>query len=107
MGARENKIIKQLSLFKKRIKKKYDVKKILLFGSLARGEFTKQSDIDLIVISDSFRNKKSFQRSPKIHMEWDLDYPVDFICLTKKEFEKKKQTIAFSTTILKDIIEIK
>jgi predicted nucleotidyltransferase len=39
-----------------RVLRKYDVKRAALFGSTARGEATKKSDIDLLV---EFKGKKS------------------------------------------------
>ncbi len=38
------------------------VKSIVLFGSYARGTYRKDSDIDLIVVSDAFRNMSLRQR---------------------------------------------
>jgi predicted nucleotidyltransferase len=36
--------------------------KIILFGSQAKGEATKESDIDVVIISEKFRNKDTLER---------------------------------------------
>lgn len=37
--------------------------KIILFGSQAKGKATKESDIDVVIISEDFRNKDIFERA--------------------------------------------
>lgn len=98
--------MKELERFKNQMKKKYDIERIIVFGSLATGKFTKESDIDLIIVSKSFKNKKSFERSPPLYKEWDLDYPVDFLCYTPEEFEKRKKMIGIVNEALKKGVEI-
>ena len=73
------KLVKKLKEFKAQIESEYKPSKIILFGSRANGRSHKDSDVDLIVVSKSFEGKKSFKRSPDLRMQWDLDYPVDFL----------------------------
>ena len=42
-------IIKQLKQFKKERQKKYRIKSLGLFGSVARGETNEKSDIDIVI----------------------------------------------------------
>ena len=37
--------------------------KIILFGSQAKGKATKESDIDVVIISEDFRNKDILERA--------------------------------------------
>jgi len=74
--------------FLKRISRKYRLKKAVIFGSSVKGDFGEDSDIDLIVVSDVFEGTSPLKRPVSLYLEWDLDYPVDFICYTTKEFEK-------------------
>lgn len=106
MGPKKNQIIRQIARFKTKIQRKYGVKKIILFGSLAKGKFKKDSDIDLIIISNKFKNKKTYQRSPQLYKAWTLDYPVDFLCFTQQEFENKKNKIGIVNEALKNCIEV-
>jgi len=48
-------VLKYLKENKKRFKREYGIKKIYLFGSVAREEDTKSSDIDLMVEFDEKR----------------------------------------------------
>ena len=37
---------------------------------------------------------------------WNLDYPVDFLCYTPEEFEKKKKEISIVKEAVKEGIDI-
>ena len=93
----KDKIIKELKKFKKKNK----IDKMIFFGSRANSKYTKYSDIDLIVISPKFKKIKSFKRAPVLRLKWKLDYPVDLLCYTPEEFEKKKK----EPTIVKEAVE--
>jgi len=84
-----------LKMFKKEVNEEIPIKEMILFGSRAEGKVGKDSDIDLIIVSDEFEGLDFFQRGAKMYGYWKLDYPVDFLCYTGKEFEKlaKKITI--------------
>jgi len=62
--------------------------RIILFGSLARGEGSPHSDIDLVVISDDFAGKSHWER---ILILSDAIYeqcaPIDAVALTPAEWE--------------------
>lgn len=47
-----------LQEFKKRLKMIYkdSLKEVILFGSMARGEFTEESDIDVLIVLDNITN---------------------------------------------------
>ena len=68
---------------------------MVLFGSRARGTPHKWSDIDLLIVSDTFKKLKFRRRATKMYDYWDLHYPVDFLCYTSEEFKKfsKRPTI--------------
>jgi uncharacterized protein len=68
------------------------LRKLILFGSRARGDFNEDSDFDLIVVSDEFEGIRSFERMGRLGLRkyWGYKYPVDMVCLTSKEFEKWK-----------------
>ncbi|MDP3994856.1 MAG: nucleotidyltransferase domain-containing protein [bacterium] len=64
--------------------------KIILFGSLARGEEKSDSDIDLLIIKDSnkkraFRIKEVFEAIRGV----DRKYPLDPIVYTQQEIGKR------------------
>jgi uncharacterized protein len=106
MGKKET-LIKNLSRFAENISHEYPLKKMILFGSQATGKPHTDSDVDLILVSDKFRRKRRLARSPPLHLKWDLDYPVDFICYTPEEFERKKKLIGIVKQAVEEGIEIK
>lgn len=100
------KLIKSLHNFKKQISKEYFLHSMYLFGSRASGKARKDSDVDLLLISPIFRGKRRLKRSPSLYLKWNLDYPVDFICLTPEEFQKKKKQIGIVREAIESGIEI-
>lgn len=100
-------IINQLKSFRKELNKDIPITKMVLFGSQAWGKPHKDSDIDLIVVSPSFRRKKSLRRGIHFYNYWHLDYPVDFLCYTPEEFRKLSKQITIVRQAVKEGIEIK
>ena len=62
--------------------------------------------MDLIIVSDYLRKIGPRKNSLKLYSSWNLDYPVDFICLSKEEFEKLKKRVSIVSEALKEGIEV-
>ncbi len=75
----------------KEIAKEYELKQVYLFGSQAEGRASKDSDVDLLLVSPKFRKVHPLDRSPKLYLRWSLQYPVDFICYTPEEFSRSRK----------------
>jgi len=103
---KKNVVITELNKFKNNLSVDIPIEKMILFGSMAKGKRSKDSDIDLIVVSQKFKGKKSFNRSVGFYRHWNLDYPVDFLCYTPKEFNKLKKQITIVREALREGIEI-
>lgn len=88
MGATPARLIRELQQFRRKIAERYAVEGMILFGSRARGDVHPFSDVDLIVVSERFRRKDHIGRAYPLHLEWDLPYPVDFLCYTPEEFRE-------------------
>ena len=74
--------------------KKKGVKKAILFGSFARGDKTKKSDLDLIIIYDT--EKRFFYRYEDFLELYDrLPYELDLLTYTLKEWGKIKDRLFF------------
>lgn len=102
MDKKKSEIINKLKEFKKQNK----IDKMYLFGSMATGRTHKYSDVDLLVVSKHFRRKSILQRSPKLYMKWNLEYPVDFLCYSPEEFNKLKRQITIVRQAVKTGIKI-
>lgn len=65
--------------------------RIILFGSRARGDLGKNSDIDLLIVErESFSRKRS--RWKELSQLWDtvarFRVPIDLLLYSEEEFEK-------------------
>jgi len=107
MDRKKTDIIKLLKKFLIKAKKIANIDKAILFGSQATDKTRENSDIDIMIISKDFKDKKSFKRSPQFYLLWDLPYDGDIICLTPEEFEKKKKQIGIVKTAFEEGIIIK
>ena len=66
--------------------------RIILFGSAATGQMTKDSDIDLLVVEPAPANTR--ERSVEIRSAvGDIGYSVDVIVMRTERFEKTKRII--------------
>ncbi|MBN2151590.1 MAG: nucleotidyltransferase domain-containing protein [Candidatus Lokiarchaeota archaeon] len=88
--------------FASRIKEKLPIDRIILFGSRARGDNFRNSDYDIIVISEYFSDMRFSERIALVLDFWD-GYPLELepICYTPKEFKIKsgqKGTISSAMT---------
>ncbi len=106
MGSTKS-LIKQLNLFAKSISGEYPIHKLILFGSRAGGKPHKDSDVDLLLVSKTFRGTRKLDRSPPLYLRWNLNYPVDFVCLTPEEFDRKRKLVSIVQQAVKEGMEIK
>ena len=106
MGRNQIEIIALVKKFVYKMKN-LNLDKVILFGSYARNKQRKNSDVDLLIISNNFKNIKSFKRAKELYLNWDIDMGVDFICLTNEELEKKKKEIGIVSEALREGVVIK
>jgi len=59
-----------------KLKKQIPVSKVILFGSYAKGNFTKYSDIDLAVFSSAFEKMSRFDGTTFLLLQ-ALEYKID------------------------------
>ena len=66
--------------------------RIILFGSAATGEMTRDSDIDLVILESTPENTR--EESVRIGDALrGLDYPFDVIVMATERFEESKNVI--------------
>ncbi len=68
------------------------IDKIILFGSYARGNYGKDSDIDVVIISKDFSGKGIFRRAKLLgDIDWKLMekflIPLDIITMSPEDFK--------------------
>ncbi len=95
---------KDIEKAKNTILKAVDAEQIILFGSYARGDYNKDSDIDLMVIIkekiDRKEKNKILDKMAIIFFENNLN--IDFFIKTKEDIEKYRNMVG---TIIKTALE--
>ena len=103
---KKTKLREELEIFAEEISSDYHLNKMYLFGSRASGKVKKNSDVDLLLVSKTFKGKRRLQRSPPLYLKWNLQYPVDFVCLTPEEFNHKKKIVGIVREAVEKGIQI-
>lgn len=84
----------EIDLLKKKLQplfKKYKIEKAILFGSLARGDMSRRSDVDLILIQET--QKRFLDRYDDLLLDFGQavkDRAVDILIYTPQELEQIK-----------------
>ncbi len=71
-----------------KLKKNVNVKKVILIGSYARGDFLPSSDIDIVIVVE--KSDKRFCDRMKEFYDENAPCDLDVFVYTEKEFESKK-----------------
>lgn len=80
--------------------KKDKPKAIILFGSAARGEMGKDSDLDILVVKKT--NKEYHDRVREVRFSLSTKIPIDVIVLTPKEARELPKKNSFFAQIIKE-----
>lgn len=103
MGKKTDKKVKS---FAKIIKSKFNIDKIILFGSRAKGSYKKNSDYDFILVSKDFKGIGFTDRISKIYPHWRYYDSIEPLCYTPEEFNRMKKQITIVREAVKEGIEI-
>jgi len=82
-------IIQKIKEYISLVKKHYDVEKVYLFGSYAKGEMTMDSDIDLAIVSSSFGKNRFDDNVALGKLTWGIDTRIEPIGFTPEEFQAR------------------
>ena len=63
---------------------------VILFGSRVQGTAHDESDLDVIVVSESFKDVPQHERFPLVRKRIRTGYSIDYLCYTPEEFERMK-----------------
>jgi len=88
-------VLKVIANFKKAIESKgVKINKLILFGSYANGGYKDSSDIDIIVISNDFRDKTYWERIDILSSAiYEVFEPIEAIAMTPQEWEDRESMI--------------
>jgi predicted nucleotidyltransferase len=71
----------------------YRPARVFVFGSRAQGNPLKESDLDLLVVSESFEGVQFIQRAPQLLWSLQVPFPIEVLCYTPEEYERKRKEI--------------
>jgi predicted nucleotidyltransferase len=66
---------------------------VIAFGSRARGEALRHSDLDLLVVSETFNGVRWLERPVRVLEALDLPFGADLLCYTPEEYQRKRQEL--------------
>ena len=99
-----NQVYKELipNIRKKLGNKDHSIDFIALFGSRAKNSYAWNSDIDIVIVSDSFSSLRYLDRT-SLFETTNFDRQIDFLCFTPSEiwkaFQERSSTIL---TLMRD-----
>jgi len=93
--------------FLKRAKRKFNIQKAIFFGSRARGDYLKDSDYDIILVSPDFKGIFFTKRISLMYSFWKY-YPLEIepLCYTPEEFKIKSKEHGIIRQAIKEGIEL-
>ncbi|OHB78064.1 MAG: hypothetical protein A2Z25_24655 [Planctomycetes bacterium RBG_16_55_9] len=93
--------------FLQKVREKYNIRQAIFFGSRAKGKHLKDSDYDIILVSEDFRDIFFSRRSALMYDFWK-HWPVEIepLCYTPEEFEVKKKQMGVVREALKEGIPL-
>ena len=71
---------------------------VLAFGSRARGDSLKHSDLDLLIVSDAFHGVRWLDRSVRVIDAIGLTFGADLLCYTPEEYRRKREELSIVRT---------
>jgi len=86
----------------RRIGEQINARAVILFGSYARNQPGKHSDVDLLVIAES--DLPRHKRSRQLHLMFKpYPFPMDILVYTPQEVEKEREfELSFISTVLRE-----
>jgi uncharacterized protein len=73
---------------------------VILFGSRILGNAHDQSDLDVILVSELFRDIPQHERFPFVRKRIRVPYSIDYLCYTPSEFERMKNRSSVLESVL-------
>ena len=96
----QKRITPKLSKIIDQIKARYKPQKVILYGSVAKGKATSDSDIDLLIIKKT--NRRFIDRISDVLLSCDYDIPLEPLVYTPQELKRRLKIGDF---FIKDILK--
>jgi len=79
---------------------------VLVFGSRARGDALKDSDLDVLIVADAFRGIAWLDRPVRVQQECDIRFGVELLCYTPEEYARKRAELGIVRTASAEGMEL-
>ena len=89
----EKNLIDRICDFISEVDAELGVEKAYIFGSTAKGKRLKESDVDIIIVSKSFKKMPLLKRLGKLQRLWRHREELQALTYTPEEFEKAKDRL--------------
>ncbi len=80
-----SRVIEELRGFADRVSRVLGLRSLVVFGSYARGEALRDSDVDVIVVAEAFRGLYFYEREYMVHRLYRGSLPLEPWCYTPEE----------------------
>lgn len=87
-----------------RVKEKFDIERAYIFGSYANGTASKDSDIDIALISSSFSGNRFIDNVHAGELTWGIDTRIEPVTFRPEDFTSQNM---LASEILRSGIELK
>lgn len=71
--------------------------KAIVFGSRARGDHHRHSDLDIVLVSPDFSTLPFIDRPAEILRYWDGEWDLEPLCYTPEEYERLRGMMGIVT----------
>jgi len=80
--------------------------KVVVFGSRARGDALKHSDLDLLVVSQAFAGVRWLDRPARVLDAVPVPFGVELLCYTPEEYSQKVEEFGIVRTATLEGIDL-
>lgn len=82
-------IEKEVDKIKKQVAKNYKPEKVILFGSVARGDYSEDSDIDMLIVKQT--SERRIDRIKRVLLSVDYSLPFEPLVYTPSELKERQR----------------
>lgn len=89
------------------IVEQFNPERVLLFGSRARGDALRESDLDVIIVSASFDGTAWIERPAMVLRAMPTQAaPIEVLCYTPEEFARKREQLGIVRAAVEDGVDL-
>lgn len=91
MSVKYDDVVRIVRSYLNRLGERIEVAECYIFGSTARGDRLKSSDVDILIVSPSVEGLRPDERIRLAYEVWGNELPADIFILSPSEFQYLKE----------------